>query len=313
MLKFKLPISCTVFWLGYIVLLTLLPVIFPADVTLPNVAARSGYNIGLVYPLLAFWSICGLLFFALVSTKGWSFKTLLTNSSTNRTPQAIRSEDLIICESLTQDFSSSSRRRNRRIAGYTTVSTTQKTDKKTSQKTHIIKSSLLSKPVLGWLECLLVGTVASLLYWPQFLARYGNYIEATYFMNVLARMQCGQLPYQDFEFLYGPLMIYPAHYWINLFGFSMQSYYTLIAFLQAAFFILLLRLFQHHVPIFKTRLLAFALFAPFVFDTLLGLNYIGWRTMPAILAMLAVSARPNAIRQESCCRWPGGYATELFL
>ena len=57
----------------------------------------------------------------------------------------LRSEDLIISECLTQDFCSSSRRGNRRIAGYATVSTTQMTDKKTSQEADIIKSSLLSQ------------------------------------------------------------------------------------------------------------------------------------------------------------------------
>jgi polar amino acid transport system substrate-binding protein len=56
----------------------------------------------------------------------------------------VRNEDLIIPESFTQDFCSYSRRRNRRIAGYATVSTTLKTDKKTSQDSDIIKSSLLS-------------------------------------------------------------------------------------------------------------------------------------------------------------------------
>ena len=56
----------------------------------------------------------------------------------------IRSEDLIISESLAQDFCSSTRRGNRRIAGYATVSTTQMTDKKTSQEADIIKSSLLN-------------------------------------------------------------------------------------------------------------------------------------------------------------------------
>ena len=55
----------------------------------------------------------------------------------------LRSEDLIIYEGLTQDFCSSSRRRNRRIASYATVSTTRKTDKKTSQNSDVIKSSLL--------------------------------------------------------------------------------------------------------------------------------------------------------------------------
>ena len=55
----------------------------------------------------------------------------------------IRSEDLIISASLTQDFCLYSRRINRRIAGYATVYTTQKTDKKTSQDSDIIESSFL--------------------------------------------------------------------------------------------------------------------------------------------------------------------------
>ncbi len=66
----------------------------------------------------------------------------------SKEPMNLRSEDLIISGSLAQDFCSYSRRRNRRIARYATVSTTWKTDKKTSQDADIIKSSLLSK---GWL------------------------------------------------------------------------------------------------------------------------------------------------------------------
>jgi hypothetical protein len=62
--------------------------------------------------------------------------------------ELFRSEVLIISESFTQGFCSYSRRRNRRIAGYATVSTTLKTDKKTSQDSDIIKSSLLSEVVM---------------------------------------------------------------------------------------------------------------------------------------------------------------------
>ncbi len=49
----------------------------------------------------------------------------------------------MISESLTQDFCLSSRRRNWRIASYATVSTTRKTDEKTSQDSDIIEPSLL--------------------------------------------------------------------------------------------------------------------------------------------------------------------------
>jgi hypothetical protein len=73
--------------------------------------------------------------------------------------RGFRSEDLIKSESLTQDFYSYSKpapylirgRRNRRIAGYGTVSTTQNMDKKTSQKSDIIKSSLLKVQNTGFI------------------------------------------------------------------------------------------------------------------------------------------------------------------
>ncbi len=58
----------------------------------------------------------------------------------------MRSEDLIISESLAQDFYSS-RRRNRRITDYATVTATEKTDKKTSQDSDITKPSHLSSKV----------------------------------------------------------------------------------------------------------------------------------------------------------------------
>ena len=57
---------------------------------------------------------------------------------------SLRSEDLIISASLRQDFCSSSRRRNGRIAGYATVSTTRKTDKKTSQEAETLNPRSLA-------------------------------------------------------------------------------------------------------------------------------------------------------------------------
>lgn len=143
-----------------------------------------------------------------------------------------------------------------------------------------------------WVECLVIAAFFVILYWPQFLARYGFYIEDQYFVNVLARMQCGQLPYRDFEFLYGPLMIYPAHAWMNLMGFTLTGYYALIALLQGIFFAALYRLFQLHVPDTRFRYITFIIFIPFVFDSLLGLNYTGWRIMFALLAILVVAAQP---------------------
>jgi hypothetical protein len=140
-----------------------------------------------------------------------------------------------------------------------------------------------------------VGSLVAFIYWPAFLARYGSYIEDQYFMNVLLRMQSGQIPYRDFEFLYGPLMIYLGHYWINIVGYSLQSYYSLLVCLQVSFFIIALLLFQYHIRDFRERYLAFLLFALFSFDSLLGLNYIGWRIMFSILAIMVVSAKPHNV------------------
>jgi hypothetical protein len=229
-------------WLGYVVLLIAVPSIFPPDPTLPNVAARSGYNTGLAYTVIAAWSVLGMLFFALASERRW-----LGRFADSVPPAG---------------------------AG----------------------GSGAASPLRQWSACLVTGALIALLYWPPFLTRYGPYVEDKYFMNVLARMQCGQLPYRDFEFLYGPLMIYPAHYWMNLFGYSMQSYFSLLALLQGSFFAIILRAFQHHLGSARERLFAFAVFAPFVFDTLLGLNYIGWRILPAILAIMIVAARPHTLR-----------------
>lgn len=227
------------FWFGYVILLYFLPEAFPPDVSLPNVAARLGYNVKLAYYVIAIWTVLGFLFFAIASKKGW------LEWNTEIIPSKSRNE---------------------------------------SHKTLSLKQL--------WLPCLAIGSLVALIYWPAFLARYGSYIEDQYFINVLLRMQNGQIPYSDFEFLYGPLMIYLAHYWVNIFGYSLQGYYSLLACLQVSFFIVVLFLFQHHIRDSRERYLAFILFALFSFDSLLGLNYTGWRIMFSILAIMLVSARP---------------------
>jgi len=146
------------------------------------------------------------------------------------------------------------------------------------------------------LELTLVAIGSLLLYCPAFLSRHGHYLEDNYFLYVLSRMECGELPYRDFEFLYGPLMIYPAHYFVKLLGFSMTHYFAWIALLEAAFFTGLLRVLQHFVPQTGRRLLAFGLLAPFFFNSLLGPNYSGFRQGFVLLALLLVSQRETSRR-----------------
>ena len=86
------------------------------------------------------------------------------------------------------------------------------------------------------LEIVGAFVIFAVAYFPTFLARYGHYIEDNYFLSVLLRMACGQVPYRDFEFLYGPLMIYPVHWWISVVGYSMSGYYGFLALAQGAVF-----------------------------------------------------------------------------
>ncbi|MEZ5895809.1 MAG: hypothetical protein R3C40_00865 [Parvularculaceae bacterium] len=133
-------------------------------------------------------------------------------------------------------------------------------------------------------------------YFPFFLARRGDFIEDKYFLNALWRMQCGDVPYKDFEFLYGPLMIYPAHVWTSIFGFSLKSYYALYALLQAGLFAVLALVLQRYLPQRRIRYVAFLVLLPLLFDTLLGINYLGWRRMLPVFALLLVAANPLNIR-----------------
>ena len=63
------------------------------------------------------------------------------------------------------------------------------------------------------IELAVLGLAVAALYWPWSLARFGPHVEDVYFLNILWRIQCGQVPFADFEFLYGPLMLAPLSGW----------------------------------------------------------------------------------------------------
>jgi hypothetical protein len=234
-------ITATTFWLGYILLLVIVPRISPPDPDLPSAAAVLGYDTGTAFLVAVAWSFLGLLTIGFASQRGKSLSpTVATNAA----------ED--------------------------------------ARTTGIERGRTL--------EVFAAFAIFSLAYFPNFISRYGHYIEDNYFLSVLSRMQCGQLPYQDFEFLYGPLMIFPVSAWIDLFGFSMQNYFAFLAIAEGAAFALVMCILQRYVPDRRTRLLAFALLVPFLFDTLLGFNWIAWRRLFGVVALLIVSARPLAPR-----------------
>ena len=142
------------------------------------------------------------------------------------------------------------------------------------------------------LEWVVVFVIFFAAYFPMFLARHGDFIEDKYFLSSLARMVCGDRPYTDFEFLYGPMMISPAYYWTSVFGFSFASYYAFVGLLQGSFFAVLMATLQRYLADWRMRYVVFALLALPLFDVLLGLNYVGWRRMLPVFAIMIIAARP---------------------
>jgi hypothetical protein len=143
-----------------------------------------------------------------------------------------------------------------------------------------------------WIEILVVFAVFAAAYFPLFLARYAPYSEDQFFFATLHRMECGQVPYRDFAFLYGPLMIYPAWAWTQVFGFSMVSYFAYLAILEGVQFAVLIGVLQVVVPVRRHRYAVFLLLLPFLFDTLLGLNWNGTRRLLGVFVVLLACLRP---------------------
>lgn len=145
------------------------------------------------------------------------------------------------------------------------------------------------------IEIVAVVAGALLFYFPPFLARYGPYIEDSFFLTILHRMQSGQRPYVDFQYVYGPLTIWPMYFWTKAFGFSMTSYYWSLVVLEALHLVVLLRLLQHHIPDCRTRYTVFLTIGAFQLNTLLGVNSNGLRRLLPVVAMLLLARRPRAV------------------
>lgn len=152
-------------------------------------------------------------------------------------------------------------------------------------------------PARRWIERLVVALVVMLLLWPPFLARYGPFIEDNIFTNALHRMHGGMMPYRDFEFLYGPLMLVSASWWTRLVGYSLESYYAWLLLLEVVQYVVLVALLQRLVPEFRARVLIFLAIAVLLANPLLGLNYNGIRRLLPLAALLLLSRDPTSTRR----------------
>ena len=147
-----------------------------------------------------------------------------------------------------------------------------------------------------FLETGFVFMVFVVLYAPPFLARYGPYIEDSLFLNYLLRMHCGLTPYLDFEFIYGPLTLYPAFYWTEIFGYSMSSFYGYLSLLEGLKFAVLIVVLQRYFPSRSKRYAIFVVLLPILFNTLLGLNSnAGLRELGPVLIVLMVTAHARSL------------------
>ena len=70
MSRYRLVLTTTGFWLGYVVLLVTVPRLWPPDSTLPSAAAVLGYDLGKAFLVAAGWSLLGLLAFAFAAEMG---------------------------------------------------------------------------------------------------------------------------------------------------------------------------------------------------------------------------------------------------
>lgn len=144
-----------------------------------------------------------------------------------------------------------------------------------------------------WLERGAVFFVASLAYSPLFLARYAPYSEDVYFLTALGRLDCGQVPYQDFGFLYGPLMLYLPWGWSQIFGVGVASYFAFLSLFEGLQFAIVIAVLQRLVPSPRERYAVFAVLAIFLYNNLFGLNYNGARWLVPALAVLLTARRPS--------------------
>ncbi|WP_461308357.1 hypothetical protein, partial [Albidovulum sp.] len=160
-----------------------------------------------------------------------------------------------------------------------------------------------------WILPALVLVAVLVLYYPPANALAGPRLEEGIHLNALHRMRTGDIPYRDFEFLYGPLMLYPAYWWTEIAGWSLPAYYAYIAFLEALVLLALVAVIQRHVTGFWPRLGAFLLLSGFYFNALLGPNQNGLRKLAGVLVLLWLAHRPMARG-----RWLGaGVAIGLLL
>lgn len=145
---------------------------------------------------------------------------------------------------------------------------------------------------LPWLGMLAVFLLVVLAYFPPFLAQGGPFIEDQIHLTALHRMLGGQRPYVDFEFLYGPLMLYPAWAWTQLFGYTPLAFYGYVALIEGLVYAALFGIVWLLVPDRRWRTFAFLILAGLFFNALVGPNWSASRRIFGLLGLVVVAHAP---------------------
>lgn len=162
---------------------------------------------------------------------------------------------------------------------------------------HIVASGVKTSArwTGGWIDIGFWVVASLIVYFPLFLARGGPFIEDHIILNALHRMEGGQQPYVDFEFLYGPLMIRLPRLWMQVFGFSLPSFYAYVALIEASFYGALAAVIYRWLPDRKVRWMAMVLVAAFAANVLVGPNWSASRRLLGIVALVVAAAGPRSL------------------
>lgn len=161
-------------------------------------------------------------------------------------------------------------------------------------------------------EAALVFGLFVLAYFPPFLQRYGPYGEDSYFLSVLQRVIGGQRPYAEFEFLYGPLLLFPLAGWISAFGYTLRAYYAFLALIEAATFAALTYGLGAVLPDRRQRLLALGVAVVLLVNDNLGLSWIALRRLLPI-ALLLVYVLRGRTRRAGWAATAGMLGVQILL
>jgi len=161
-------------------------------------------------------------------------------------------------------------------------------------------------------EAALVFVLFLVAYFPPFLQRYGPYGEDSYFLSVLQRMSAGQRPYAEFEFLYGPLLLFPIAGWISAFGYSLRAYYAFLALVEATTFAALAYGLGSVLPDRRQRLVALLVGVVLLVNDNLGLSWIALRRLLPI-ALLAVYVLEGRTRRRAWAATAAMFGAQVML